>query len=217
MNVKPDPNFDPNLKIKKEFEEKRSSISPASTPRDMTSTPSSQAENWFPISNMNEIKKEVLDELFDNADEAKDETNNELQHPTFLVPQLSVKSEQDESSLESDDFYNISLKMEPISPQSNSSSISESDHDSFTFHKDLDTIVASFGKSSQKQEDDPTVAKSEGPTSNNPKSDFVLPDLDLDFSNFFDDNIGDINMNEQDFLQMRMDTFDTCAEIMSNV
>ena len=165
---------------------------------------------------MNEIKKEVLDELFDNADEVKENSNekSDLQHPTFLVPQLSVKSEQDESSLESDDFYNISLKMEPISPQSNSS-ISESDHDSFTFHKDLDTIVASFGNSSEKH-DDPTVAKSEGP-SNNPKSDFVLPDLDLDFSNFFDDNIGDINMNEQDFLQMRMDTFDTCAEIMSNV
>ena len=76
--------------------------------------------------------------------------------------------------------------------------------------------MASFGKSSNKQDDDTTVAKSEG-LSNNPKSDFVLPDLDLDFSNFFDDNIGDINMNEQDFLQMRMDTFDTCSEIMSNV
>lgn len=215
MNVKPDPNFDPNLKIKKEFEEMRSSLSPSSPPSDMTSPVSSQAENWFPMSNMNEIKKEVLDELFDNTDESKEtNTNSELQHPTFLVPQLSVKSEHDDSSLESDDFYNISLKMEPISPQSNSS-ISDTDHDSFSFHKDLDTIVASFGKASNKH-DDTTVTKSEG-LSNNPKSDFVLPDLDLDFSNFFDDNIGDINMNEQDFLQMRMDTFDACSEIMSNV
>eukprot|EP00092_Neocalanus_flemingeri_P021639 GFUD01023471.1.p1 GENE.GFUD01023471.1~~GFUD01023471.1.p1 ORF type:complete len:707 (+),score=124.40 GFUD01023471.1:348-2468(+) len=215
MNVKPDPNFDPNLKIKKEFEEVRSSISPSSTPSDMTSPMPSQAENWFPISNMNEIKKEVLDELFENQDETKAaDDNNELQHPTFLVPQLSVKSEHDDCSMESDDFYNISLKMEPISPQSNSS-ISDTDHDSFSFHKDLDTIVASFGKATNKQ-NDTTVTKSEG-LSNNPKSDFVLPDLDLDFSNFFDDNIGDINMNEQDFLQMRMDTFDACSEIMSNV
>jgi len=216
MNVKPDPNFDPNLKIKKEFEEVHSSISPSSTPSDMGSPVSSQTENWFPISNMNEIKKEVLDELFEDHDETKVNTdNNELQHPNFLVPQLSVKSEHDDSSLECDDFYNISLKMEPISPQSNSS-ISDTDHDSFSFHKDLDTIVASFGKASNKQDDDTTVAKSEG-LSNNPKSDFVLPDLDLDFSNFFDDNIGDINMNEQDFFQMRMDTFDACSEIMSNV
>lgn len=217
MNVKPDPNFDPNLKIKKEFEEVRSSLSPPSACSDGSSQAHSQSENWFPISNMNEIKKEVLDELFDNTDEAKVATeNNESQHPNFLVPQLSVKSEHEDSMLESDDFYNISLKMEPISPQSNSS-ISDNDHDSFSFHKDLDTIVASFGKSGNKHDESATtVAKSEGMTTN-PKPDFVLPDLDLDFSNFFDDNIGDINMNEQDFLQMRMDTFDACSEIMSNV
>ena len=51
----------------------------------------------------------------------------------------------------------------------------------------------------------------------NCKTDLTLPELDIDFSNFFDENISDINMNEQDFLQMRMDTYDGCSELMSHV
>ena len=45
----------------------------------------------------------------------------------------------------------------------------------------------------------------------------VLPNLDLDFQNFFDDNISDVNMADQDFFQMNMDTFDAASELVSNV
>ena len=182
-----------------------------------------QPENWLPPSNLNDIKKEVLDELFDSSDIVKQVNNQKMeiapspQGPGFIVPQLSTASENEDSMLDNDDFYKISLKTEPISPQSSvSGSNSDTDHDSFSFHSDLDTIVASFGRANN------TPIMGTSPASNsshltNCKSDFNLPDLDIDFNNIFDENINDINMNEQDFLQMRMDTFDACAEIMSNV
>ena len=166
---------------------------------------------------MNDIKREVLEELFENNEttgagnpQAKPSVS---QSPGILVPQLSINSETEDSLLENDDFYKISLKNEPISPQS-SSSASDNDHDSFSFHRNLDTVVASLGRAKQ----DTTLGLSlPGVNHLNCKSDLTLPELDIDFSNFFDENITDINMNEQDFLQMRMDTFDGCSEIMSNV
>lgn len=206
MNVKPDPTFDPNLKIKKEY-------------GDMVarSPENNNQENWCNISSMNDIKREVLDELFENHVAITANNPNEKsvvsQSPGILVPQLSITSENEDSLLENDDFYKISLKNEPISPQS-SSSASDNDHDSFSCHRNLDTVVASTGRAKQ----DATLGLTPPGINNlNCKSDLTLPELDIDFSNFFDENITDINMNEQDFLQMRMDTFDGCSEIMSNV
>ena len=207
MNVKPDPTFDPNLKIKKEYGDVGAGGSPANN----------QPANWCNISSMNDIKREVLDELFENNETTgannPQEKPSVSQSPGILVPQLSITSETEDSLLENDDFYKISLKNEPISPQS-SSSASDNDHDSFSFHRNLDTVVASLGRAKQ----DTTLGLSlPGVNHLNCKSDLTLPELDIDFSNFFDENITDINMNEQDFLQMRMDTFDGCSEIMSNV
>ena len=205
MNVKPDPTFDPNLKIKKEYGGDMAVRSPENT----------QQDNWCNISSMNDIKREVLDELFENhvtPNNPNDKTSAS-QSPGILVPQLSITSENEDSLLENDDFYKISLKNEPISPQS-SSSVSDNDHDSFSFTRNLDSVVASLGRAKQ----DATLGLAPpGVNHLNCKSDLTLPELDIDFSNFFDENITDINMNEQDFLQMRMDTFDGCSEIMSNV
>ena len=204
MNVKPDPTFDPNLKIKKEYGDNV-----------VGSPANNQQHNWCNISSMNDIKREVLDELFENNETSAGNNLHEKpsvsQSPGILVPQLSITSENEDSLLENDDFYKISLKNEPISPQS-SSSASDNDHDSFSFHRNLDTVVASLGRAKQ----DTTLGLSlPGVNHINCKSDLTLPELDIDFSNFFDENITDINMNEQDFL--RMDTFDGCSEIMSNV
>ena len=208
MNVKPDPTFDPNLKIKKEYGD----VGPGPG-----SPANNQPPNWCNISSMNDIKREVLEELFENNETTgagNPQTKPSVsQSPGILVPQLSITSETEDSLLENDDFYKISLKNEPISPQS-SSSASDNDHDSFSFHRNLDTVVASLGRAKQ----DTTLGLSlPGVNHLNCKSDLTLPELDIDFSNFFDENITDINMNEQDFLQMRMDTFDGCSEIMSNV
>ena len=180
--------------------------------------------------NLNDIKKEVLDELFENSDTFNKMSNAKIEMtqsspPGYLVPQLSIASENEDSVLDNDDFYCISMKTEPISPQSNSSgSNSDTDHDSFSFHRDLDTIVASFGRANSKQDaslgsSHTSASAIETSLSHNItcKADFNLPDLDLDLSNFLDENISDINVNEQDFLPMRMDSFDACSEIMSNV
>ena len=210
MNVKPDPTFDPNLKIKKEYGD-------VGAGAEAGSPGNTQPPNWCNISSMNDIKREVLDELFENNERSSANNPQDKpsvsQSPGILVPQLSITSETEDSLLENDDFYKISLKNEPISPQS-SSSASDNDHDSFSFHRNLDTVVASLGRAKQ----DTTLGLSlPGGNHFNCKSDLTLPELDIDFSNFFDENITDINMNEQDFLQMRMDTFDGCSEIMSNV
>ena len=243
MNVRPDPNFDPNLKIKKECSD------PGSL--ELRSPAHSPGRCW-PQPSLNDIKQEVLEELFDTADpghkmELSPGPGHAVSPPgSFLVPQLSVAgSEEGEDSQEAalieDDFYScggaaggprgagleagLKLKTEPVSPSSasqwSSGSSSDTDHD-------LDTIVATFGHApgpapspgcpGPGTKQDATL----GATTHlgnlaSCKADFNLPDLDLDFSNFFDDNITDINMNEQDFLQMRMDTFDACSEIMSNV
>jgi len=193
MNVKPDPTFDPNLKIKKEYD-------------GLGASPVNNQDNWCTVSTMNDIKREVLDELFDNHGQtaANNPADKTSQSPGMLVPQLSITSENEDSVLESDDFYSISLKNEPVSPQS-SSSASDNDHES---------LVASLGRAKQ----DATLGLAVPAINNiNCKSELTLPELDIDFSNFFDENLTDINMNEQDFLQMRMDTFDGCSEIMSNV
>ena len=211
MNVKPDPTFDPNLKIKKEYGDVAVAVAGAGA----SSPANNHQPSWCNISSMNDIKREVLEELFENnetssANNPNDKPSVSSQSPGILVPQLSITSENEDSLLENDDFYKISLKNEPISPQS-SSSASDNDHDSFSFHRNLDTVVASLGRAKQ----DTTLGLSLPGI--NCKSDLTLPELDIDFSNFFDENITDINMNEQDFLQMRMDTFDGCSEIMSNV
>ena len=242
MNVRPDPNFDPNLKIKKECSDHGSLElhSPAHSP-----------ERCWPQPSLNDIKQEVLEELFDTAApghkmEVSPAPGHAVSPPgSFLVPQLSVAgSEEGEDSQEAalieDDFYScggaaagprgagleagLKLKTEPVSPSSasqwSSGSSSDTDHD-------LDTIVATFGHAPShapspcpgpgtKQDATLGAATHLGSLASC-KADFNLPDLDLDFSNFFDENINDINMNEQDFLQMRMDTFDACSEIMSNV
>jgi hypothetical protein len=113
----------------------------------------------------------------------------------------------------SDDFYDISFKLEPIASPHSNSSIGESDHDSFSFHRDLDAIVNNFSKSN---EANISVSELTSRSSSRPEIP-VLPNLDLDFQNFFDDNISDVNMADQDFFQMNMDTFDAASELVSNV
>merc|ERR1719422_2031111 len=58
MNVRPDPNFDPNLKIKKECSD------PGSL--ELRSPAHSPGQCW-PQPSLNDIKQEVLEELFDTA------------------------------------------------------------------------------------------------------------------------------------------------------
>lgn len=187
--------FDPNVKIKKEYDNFGSEFS--------MNLPSSSSDEVS--TNLNEIKKEVLSELFD--DEKPEDKSN------LLDRQLSVKSEHDDEMV-SDDFYDISFKLEPIASPHSNSSISESDHDSFSFHRDLDAIVNNFSKSSRslsEEEDNEMIGKQMKPDIP------VLPNLDLDFQNFFDDNIADINMNDQDFFQMNMDTFESASELIPNI
>jgi len=78
----------------------------------------------------NDIKKEVLDELFDNNDVLDTglcfEESSILSTPSSVssqptVPEMSIKTE-DETMDISDPFYQTSFKMEPLSPQSCSSS-----------------------------------------------------------------------------------------------
>ena len=188
--------YNPHMRIKQEFE---GFDSPVGLPA--TSPP-------YHPSSLNEIKKEVLSELFD------DHLRTE-ERPGPFDRQLSVKSEQEEE-LVNDDFYDISFKLEPIASPHSSSSVSESDHDSFSFHRDLDAIVNTFSKSSSKENEQ--VVSVSDLLDKQPKNDIpVLPNLDLDFHNFFDDNIADVNMNDQDFFQMNMDTFDAASELVSNV
>ena len=163
MNVKPDPTFDPNLKIKKEYD-------------GLGASPVNNQDNWCTVSTMNDIKREVLDELFDNHGQtaANNPADKTSQSPGMLVPQLSITSENEDSVLESDDFYSISLKNEPVSPQS-SSSASDNDHES---------LVASLGRAKQ----DATLGLAVPAINNiNCKSELTLPELDIDFSNFFDE------------------------------
>ena len=201
--VRPDPCFDPNMKIKKEFDQLDSH-----TPTSQTSPPVSLSPIHpppFHSTNLHEIKKEVLSELFDDHEKLEDES-------ALLDRQLSVKSEQ-EDEMVSDDFYDISFKLEPIASPHSNSSIGESDHDSFSFHRDLDAIVNNFSKSNEAN-----ISVSELTNRSSSRPDIpVLPNLDLDFQNFFDDNISDVNMADQDFFQMNMDTFDAASELVSNV
>ena len=201
--VRPDPCYDPNMKIKKEFDQLDSH-----TPTSQTSPPVSLSPIHpppFHSTNLHEIKKEVLSELFDDHEKLEDKS-------ALLDRQLSVKSEQ-EDEMVSDDFYDISFKLEPISSPHSNSSIGESDHDSFSFHRDLDAIVNNFSKSNEAN-----ISVSELTNRSSSRPDIpVLPNLDLDFQNFFDDNISDVNMADQDFFQMNMDTFDAASELVSNV
>jgi len=215
-NVRPDPCFDPNVKIKKEFDNFDSSISPSPLASQSEFSMSLSCPSSNEVSSMehlNEIKKEVLSELFD------DEKTEEK--PKLLDRQLSVKSEQEEEMV-SDDFYDISFKLEPIASPNSNSSISESDHDSFSFHRDLDAIVNNFSKSSShlsEEESEHAAAELEDEMLQKQMKPEIpqLPNLDLDFQNFFDDNIADINMNDQDFFQMNMDTFESASELIPNV
>ena len=195
MNVKPDPTLDPNLSLKREFGD----VDPGLQVNN-------QQDNWCNITTMNDIKREVLDELFENhaTNNSSYDKSVNSRSSGILVPQLSVTSETDDSLLESDDFYSISLKREPVSPHPRST----------TRANDHETGVAGQRRAKQ----DSTIGLAP-PAMNqlNCKTDLTLPELDIDFSNFFDENISDINMNEQDFLQMRMDTYDGCSELMSHV
>ena len=209
--VRPDLCFDPNMKIKKEFEQFDSPM--------CTSSLASPSQQSCLSTNLNDIKKEVLSELFD--DEPVEYNSSPLDR------QLSVKSEQEEEIV-SDDFYDISFKLEPIASPHSNSSTGESDHDSFSFHHDLDDIVNTFSKSNSSSSSNGSgvlLPRGEAPLS---VADLLgrqaarmdipqLPNLDLDFQNFFDDNIADVNMNDQDFFQMNMDTFDAASELVSNV
>ena len=203
--VRPDPScFDPHMKIKKEFE----SHTPSQTsPAVSLLSPIHHNPPPFPSTNLHDIKKEVLSELFDDHEKIEDKS-------AFLDRQLSVKSEQ-EDEMVSDDFYDISFKLEPIASPHSNSSIGESDHDSFSFHRDLDAIVNNFSKSN---EANISVSELTSRSSSSCRPEIpVLPNLDLDFQNFFDDNISDVNMADQDFFQMNMDTFDAASELVSNV
>ena len=194
--VRPDPCFDPHMKIKKEFDHIESHT-PSQTSPTVSLSPIHPPP--FPSTNLHDIKKEVLSELFDDHKKIEDKSS-------FLDRQLSVKSEQE-------DFYDISFKPEPIASPHSNSSIGESDHDSFSFHRDLDAIVNNFSKSN---EANISVSELTSKSSGRPEIP-VLPNLDLDFQNFFDDNISDVNMADQDFFQMNMDTFDAASELVSNV
>ena len=246
MNIKPDPSFDPNIKIKKEFSSD-TFWSPFSDMNMMETSESITNNHWAATNtaNMNDIKKEVLDELFDTSidKEAVNKVPTQLNpasqpSPRFLVPQLSIASETEESSVEADDFYNNveNMKTEPISPPGSSGSLSENDHENtgFQHHGDLDNIVASFGRSKVDVTLGTTICIGRETNNNNNnnnnnnsfitnnfgsgcKAELNLPDLDLDFSNILDESIADISMSEQDFLQIRMDTLDACSEVMSNV
>jgi len=104
MNVKPDPIFDPNIKIKTECSkyQNTSSISKfcaGFAPFGQTSNP-----------NMNDIKKEVLDELFDLDTVSKEIGERKKEVSSFLVPQLSNVSESDDSILENGDFFTDSFE-----------------------------------------------------------------------------------------------------------
>ena len=200
--VRPDPCFDPHMKIKKEFDHIESHTPSQTSP---TVSLSPIHPPTFPSTNLHDIKKEVLSELFDDHKKIEDKSG-------FLDRQLSVKSEQ-EDEMVSDDFYDISFKLEPIASPHSNSSIGESDHDSFSFHRDLDAIVNNFSKSN---EANISVSELTSKSSGRPEIP-VLPNLDLDFQNFFDDNISDVNMADQDFFQMNMDTFDAASELVSNV
>jgi len=201
--VRPDPCFDPHMKIKKEFDHIESHT-PSQTSPTVSLSPIHPPP--FPSTNLHDIKKEVLSELFDDHEKIEDKSG-------FLDRQLSVKSEQ-EDEMVSDDFYDISFKLEPIASPHSNSSIGESDHDSFSFHRDLDAIVNNFSKSN---EANISVSELTSRSSSSRPEIPVLPNLDLDFQNFFDDNISDVNMADQDFFQMNMDTFDAASELVSNV
>ena len=204
--VRPDPCFDPHMKIKKEFDQNLESHTPSQTSPAVSLSPIHHPPP-FPSTNLHDIKKEVLSELFDDHEKIEDKS-------AFLDRQLSVKSEQ-EDEMVSDDFYDISFKLEPIASPHSNSSIGESDHDSFSFHRDLDAIVNNFSKSN---EANISVSELTSRSSSSCRPEIpVLPNLDLDFQNFFDDNISDVNMADQDFFQMNMDTFDAASELVSNV
>ena len=156
---------------------------------------------------MNDIKREVLDELFDNYQKTgrqEDRKPDLGSPPPFLVPQLSLASEPEDNSVEndgfyhhhhhheSDEFYRLSPKMDPASMSQGVT-------------RDLDTIMSGLDQGSK----DSFLEPSRGCD----KADLNLSDLDLDFSHYIDENISDMNINEQDILQMRMDTFDPLANV----
>ena len=96
MNVKPDPIFDPNLKMKTECSKNQnasliSKFCAGFAPFGQTSNP-----------NLNDVKKEVLDELFDVS---KENGERKKDVSSFLVPQLSNVSEVEDSILENGDFF----------------------------------------------------------------------------------------------------------------
>ena len=205
--VRPDPTYDPHMRIKKEFENFDSPLCLSSlSQEDQVPSPSHHS---FQSTNLNEIKKEVLSELFDDDEKMQNKSS-------LLDRQLSVKSEQEEEMV-SDDFYDISFKLEPIASPHSNSSISESDHDSFSFHHDLDAIVNTFSKSNTRPGGRDGEAHELLPKQCFRPEIPILPNLDLDFQNFFDDNIADVNMNDHDFFQMNMDTFDAASELVTNV
>lgn len=107
MNVKPDPIFDPNINIKSECPNYQNST--------LISNICSGGQTLMPNPNLNDIKKEVLDELFDPNDVCNkiEERNEDI--PSFLVPQLSNVSENEDSIVENDDFFTASF--EPKCPK----------------------------------------------------------------------------------------------------
>ena len=64
----------------------------------------------MPNPNLNDIKKEVLDELFDPNDVSNKIEERKEGIPSFLVPQLSNVSENEDSIVENDDFFNASFE-----------------------------------------------------------------------------------------------------------
>ena len=113
MNVKPDPIFDPNITIKSEFPNNLNSNFLSKISSDFASESQMCQEPAMPNPNLNDIKKEVLEELFDLNDDIRNNVVEKREDiPSFLVPQLSNVSENEESIVENTEFFtgNFELK-----------------------------------------------------------------------------------------------------------
>lgn len=105
MNVKPDPIFDPNITIKSEFSNNLNSNFYSKISSDFVSESQICQEPLMPNPNLNDIKKEVLEELFDLHDDKNNVVEKREDIPSFLVPQLSNASENEESIVENAEFF----------------------------------------------------------------------------------------------------------------
>ena len=105
MNVKPDPIFDPNITIKSEFSNNLNSNFYSKICSDFVSESQICQEPLMQNPNLNDIKKEVLDELFDLHDDKNNVVEKREDIPLFLVPQISNASENEKRIVENTEFF----------------------------------------------------------------------------------------------------------------